>query len=173
MGRFKTTVVIALTLLLAACGPQESSSRDAMADRPADGLDEYHVEFPLDGVRDVMQAKLMHTHAMFEGLVLEDLEQVESNAKALAHLSRTAGWRVHTTVAYGIFSDEFTEIAETMARDARAGDFPAVVKDHRALVSSCVRCHSYMRGEGLYRELPGDVSFVPAAPPAGSRLTRR
>ncbi|MHC5114366.1 MAG: hypothetical protein ACYTGP_08060 [Planctomycetota bacterium] len=119
---------------------------------------EYHVRLPMERVEDVMVAKLAHAKALLEGIALEDFEQIEANALALSRLSEEAGWRVHTTPAYGVHSDAFRVITDSIVTHARGENLFGVLEDYVLMTRACVACHGYMRNEGLYREVPGKVS---------------
>ncbi|MCP3906283.1 MAG: hypothetical protein GY715_21890 [Planctomycetes bacterium] len=149
----------AAAVVLASCAPR--APRDAGAANDADlEAAEYHVRLPMERVEDVMAGKLAHAKALLEGLALEDFGQIEANAGDLSQLSEEAGWRVHATPAYGIHSDAFRVTTDAMAEHARQRDMAAVLDDYVRMTRSCIACHSYMRGEGLYHEVPGKVSLA-------------
>jgi hypothetical protein len=153
------------TLLLAApwgCSRDARTSGEPRAEAaptlPAEA--ESPMPLPMEGMDDVMQAKLVHAQSLLEGIAIQDFIQIEHHARALAWLSQRSDWRVHTTEAYTVFSQQFRDIALTLAEDARQLDEDAVATDYVQLVHSCLTCHAYLRREGLIKDLPGAVTMA-------------
>jgi hypothetical protein len=142
--------VLATTTILAGCTPATPTTGGR-----ADTREEYHVQLSAEGVRPVMRAKLVSAHALLEGIALEDFEQIEANAIALHALSQDAGWRLHKTTAYELFSAQFREVLGTMMIHAREGNLDAVTLDYAEMTRTCVACHSYIRAEGLAPDISG------------------
>jgi len=109
---------------------------------------------------DVMQAKMLHTQAIVEGLARGDLRQVAVNAEVMHELSDRATWFVHETVTYLALSEEFRDLMARMSHHARMGDMDAVIEDYTAVTRSCIACHTYLRKELREKDLPGAVSML-------------
>lgn len=109
-------------------------------------------------IRGVMHAKLVHAHALVDAMTMQEYEVVASQADALTELSRQSDWQVHTTLAYGVFSEEFRDATTSLAEYARIGNGTAVIEDYQRMIGVCMACHDYLRREGLLRDLPGVVS---------------
>ena len=150
----RTATIVPMMVLLTACATSEegatTTSPQAMETVP-------HTA----GIRTVMGGKLVHTHALLEGMALEDFHQIRVNAAALSELSEEASWFVYDTPAYAIYSDRFRSITKTMAEDAADGNLEAVTRGYGELTSTCIRCHSYLRSEHLTDDRPGSVSWAP------------
>ena len=121
---------------------------------------EAHVAPAETTMHDIMQAKLSHTHALLEGIALQNYHQIELNSMALTALSEESDWQVHDTLTYGVLSDEFRGITGNLMKAAREQDGGAVRDDYVRMIQSCMKCHTYLREEGLWRDLPGAVSVV-------------
>lgn len=132
----------------------------ATGDRTDDTSSADHAE----ALHDVMRAKLVHSRAMYDAIILEDFDRIAVEASGLTWLSQRSDWQVHETVAYAAFSDEFRDATEAIARSARAEDLDAVLNSYATMTDVCMRCHQYLRREGLYRDMPGAISL--AVPPS-------
>ena len=103
----------------------------------------------LPDARPIMQAKLVHAQSLLRGLASEDLKLVQANAYNLAMLSEEADWQVHKTLAYVTFSKEFKRNVMSLSKNAEKKNLQGATLDYMAMVMTCVKCHSYMRHEGL------------------------
>ena len=160
MDRMTAALVTSL-IVFAGCeqGPQYEG-KEGMADTsPVPMEPPPTMSIENEGMHDVMEAKLTHTHALLEGIAIADFLQIEQNAEALTWLSQQSDFQVHETVAYGVFSDQFRQITATMAEHARQQDLDAISVDYIQMTAKCMDCHAYLRREGLVRELPGAVSW--------------
>jgi hypothetical protein len=116
------------------------------------------VEVPMEGMDEVMQAKLVHAGSLLEAIAMENYPQIRQHADALTWLSERADWKVHTTEAYGIFSKDFRENTKELSQFAGLRDIDAVAEAFVAVTESCFNCHSYLRKQGLIRETPGSMT---------------
>ncbi|MHC5003803.1 MAG: hypothetical protein ACYTJ0_11840 [Planctomycetota bacterium] len=146
MRRFVITVLVASAAV--ACSADRSAppveTAAASKARPA-------VLSPGGTLDDVMKAKLIHAHALLEAIALESFTQIEHQASELAFLSELSEWQVHRTEQYRLLSDEFRAVARRLAGRAAAEDLPGACAEYLALTEACVRCHEYLREEGLAR----------------------
>lgn len=146
-----------LTLLSAACqqAPSGPPAKPASADtRPAGE----HANPKFNSVHDMMKAKLAHAQAVLEGIVIDDLDSVETNAHQLIRLSELAAWQVHRTMEYNLYSDEFRWNAKELARHAKERKLHAAMLDYVSMTTTCVKCHDYMKQAGLVFD---DVPYGP------------
>lgn len=150
-----TTLTLLTLLAPFVAGCVQRSEREAPPVEPAADLGPLDAE---EGVRDIMEAKLIHTSSLLRGIANGDAIAIEHHAEALAWLSTRAEFRVHESVAYTALNDRFRAITASLAERARARDLDAVSAGYLDLMQSCMRCHEYLRAEGLVRELPGAVS---------------
>jgi hypothetical protein len=148
-------MIAVAAVVVVGCATQRASRNSEM-------LDEYngHYRPPTVDMTNVMQAKMLHTQAIVEGLALGDLRQVAVNADAMHELSVRSTWFVHETVTYVALSDEFRSLMDRMSRHAREGKMDAVIEDYAAVTHSCVACHRYLRKELLEKDMPGAVSLL-------------
>jgi hypothetical protein len=100
-------------------------------------------------LRDVMKAKLQHTHSVLEGLALEDFDRIKKGAEYLSRLSKAAAWNIHKTPLYVKFSKDFQDTADAMVKHAAEKKLEAVMLDYVQLTMLCVKCHTHTRKEGV------------------------
>lgn len=146
----RLTAFALLSLLLPSACDQVKSHDPApapVADSPLE--DDIHAVPPHKTPRSVMIAKLAHAQAVLEGIALENLPQVEKNARHLELLSQRTDWLVHRTIEYNALSMDFRRIMEDMANHAKKRNIHAVTLDYMQMTMTCVKCHSHMRREGL------------------------
>jgi hypothetical protein len=105
----------------------------------------------IGGVRPIMKAKLANAQALLEGLTLEDFDKIRLNAHTLYELSQAAEWHVHKTVAYERFSTMFRENVSDLLQQAMKDNLEGATLAYLQMTMTCVKCHSYMRDEGLAR----------------------
>jgi hypothetical protein len=148
-------------MLLASCAqpsPAVGSHDSGRAENMTNDHDD--VPPPRDTVSKVMQAKLAHSQAVLEGLALADYAQIESNALALKGISQGSEWLAHESTAYFEYSNEFRSICDDLANHARSRNLQAIAADYSKLTNSCVACHSYLRAERPFQQMPGRVSLL-------------
>lgn len=104
---------------------------------------------PPTGVQATMRAKLAHANAVLEALALEDFKQVKTNAEALNRLSQATDFQVHRNLPYIRLAADFRSISSEMADHAKDKNIHAVTLDYMRMTMTCVKCHSYLRHEGL------------------------
>ena len=146
-----------VTLLLGACAadppPATRSERRPIPTTPPSN------DMTL---REVMDAKLLHTQDLLEAMALEDFPRIEQSARQLGWLSALSVWQVDTGADYQRLSEEFRTIAETLAAEAENRDLMAVLRAHDNLTASCVDCHAWLRGSGRTRGVPDLQTRGPA-----------
>ncbi|MHC5004107.1 MAG: hypothetical protein ACYTJ0_13400 [Planctomycetota bacterium] len=167
----RSTLAVAVLLATIAVAGCDRGSRTATEDMTAARSDAIAPSDPerrtIGTMRGIMAEKLVHAHALLEAISLQSFTRVERHADALTELSRRSDWQVHTTLAYGVFSDEFRNITTKLAADARQRDVDAMGDGYVRLVRSCLDCHAYLRREGLIRDTPGRVTMAGPRPAGG------
>lgn len=157
-----TIALAALTAFIAGCQtPETAQTPSAPPAAPATAprasstppADERVVPGIVDA-RPIMRAKLAQAQAVLRGLTLEDFRLVKDSANALLLLSQETDWQVHRTLPYNLFSTEFRRITRNMIRHAEERDTHGVTVDYTEMTLTCVKCHSYMRREGLAADMP-------------------
>lgn len=145
-------LTLACLCVLQACamGEREDAAADGHAYLPMRELD----------MNDVMQAKLLHTQAIVEGMALGNMRQVEVNAEALHELSLRSSWMAHDTVTYVAMSDTFRDNVMTMWQHAEADHPDAVMDSYLAMAKTCLDCHTYLREERRFLDAPGRRSMI-------------
>ena len=140
-------IVAIAGILLTGC----TETREAWVPGPGPGGvgDTHHPQPDPPGPIGIMKAKLAHAQAVLEGIVTEDMDQVQRNARHLKLLSEQAEFQVHRTMEYTVFSNEFRRVADQMAKNAADKNAHAVTLDYLQLVMTCTKCHSHMRWQGL------------------------
>lgn len=132
--------------------------------------------------KEFMRRKLVHSQKVLEGVVLEDFDLIEKNAKMLSMLSQAAEWRVIPRVDYNYYSAEFRSNADALAKAAAEKNLDGAALKYVELTLNCVNCHKFIRGiryanpekpGGLYKEnlrrdqSPVESSLSAADPDAG------
>jgi hypothetical protein len=99
----------------------------------------------------LMQAKLVHTQKVLEGLVTHDFKEIEKAAAALSRISLSpppemslAGDKSDAQV-YEHFRLEFARLAGQLERHARREQLEATAYVQQNLTATCIACHDYIR----------------------------
>ncbi|MEQ9406357.1 MAG: hypothetical protein RIK87_01470 [Fuerstiella sp.] len=99
----------------------------------------------------LMQAKLVHSQKVLEGLVTQDFDEIEKAAAALAQISLTpppdlqkAGDKTDEQV-YEHFRMEFARLAGQLEGHARRRQLEATAYVQQNLTATCIACHDYIR----------------------------
>ena len=151
------------TLSVLACSSDQAP--DAAADSGAFSTD------PRTAV--VMQHKLAHAHNILDALAVEGFETIARNADQLVDLSEQSDWFVHDTASYVALSERFRQATRELAARARAEDLPGVTEAYGAMMNECVACHQYLKAEGMYKDLPGRITWRDDGEPSTAVATER
>ena len=178
MGRYGVAVITVIGLLLSSsCAENrnltgEAANPVARRDTPKDLVP------PRQEIGVLMRAKLKHAQAVLEGIALKKFDLIEENAAALHSISVEAPLSAHRTLRYMQHSREFQQITQDLVTRARDQQLQGAAADYTRLTLTCVKCHHYMRDEGLVPieggvrraapvdegERPGPPSAAPTAP---------
>lgn len=113
----------------------------------------------------VMQRKLGHAQKVLEGLALEDFAAIGRNADGLIACVKDATWKIGRTDQYLIYSNDFVRGAEGLKKAAKEKKIDAAALAYVDITLTCVKCHRYLRDEGITRA--PDLSPPPARAAAG------
>lgn len=99
----------------------------------------------------LMQAKLVHSQKVLEGLVTQDFNAIEKAASALSRISLSpppnlekAGDKSDEQV-YEHFRMEFARLAGQLEGHARRKELEATAYVQQNLTATCIACHDYIR----------------------------
>lgn len=113
---------------------------------------------PLSDLEKLMQKKLEYAQKLLGGIALNDLEQVQHNARELLTLSKTAEFRVLKTPAYELHSNEFRRSLEEIVKGAKDRNIDSATLGYVDMTLACVRCHKHVR-EVRVTHLPQKLEF--------------
>lgn len=155
-----TRSALAVSLIAALIGCANQSARQAEKPQPSIVMDDqYEVPPPRTNIPEVMHAKLAHSQAILEGIALNDFVQVEVNARDLRRISLGSEWLIMDTPSYHAYSESFRNVCDDLVNHAREKNLNAISADYANLTNSCVACHSYLRQERQFNDMPGRVSM--------------
>ena len=151
--RLLAVTFMAISGVIAGC--QQTPASPEKKATAGEGSDDHKgaTQPKYNSVRDMMRAKLAHAQAVLEGVAVNDMDQVETNANALHTLSSKSDWQVHRTMEYNLYSEDFRFAAKELARHAREKKLHAATMDYVSLTLSCVKCHDYMAQAGFVRRI--------------------
>jgi hypothetical protein len=127
--------VVAAVALLAAPGPAQEKPRPPEPPKKP----------------TVMQRKLAHAQMILEGLAKEDFDKIRTNADGLIGCVKDASWRINQTEKYLLFSNDVLRSAENLKKAAKDRKTDAAALAYVDLTLTCVKCHRYLRDEGITR----------------------
>ena len=96
--------------------------------------------------KETMDAKLLYSKELLEGIVTEDYRQVADNAKKLHSLSQSANWSIRQTTEYQRHTREFARQATAIEKAAEAKNIDGATLGYFQLTMTCVNCHRHMKG---------------------------
>jgi hypothetical protein len=129
------------------------------------GIAESSAQTPL---QMAMREKLTQSQRLLADVITADYEGIYKNASPLARISETeiASWQARSNPDYIRNAVLFLDSVKGMRDAAVARDIEAARLEYVNLISSCVRCHTYVRGA---RIASGDSVPVPALGQPGER----
>lgn len=104
-----------------------------------------------DELDEFMQAKLIHSQNVVEGLVRGDFEMIGKGAQKMSLLSLAETWQVMATPQYIEFSKKFRKSADALSESARKKNLDQATKDYNVVLGRCVECHKYLRDVRMAR----------------------
>jgi len=97
----------------------------------------------------IMKKKLAEAQKLLEGLALQDFNKISAAADELAILRNEAAWMIIKSKEYEIFSWDFSRQIEAAKRAAKAKNVGAAALAYVDMTLTCVKCHKYVREEGI------------------------
>ena|SRR5271166_1392255 len=95
--------------------------------------------------QSLMRKKLEHSQKVLEGIVLNNFSKIQANAEELIDISKHAGWKVHKSPRYEVYSNEFRRIAETLVEKAKEKNIDGATLAYMEMTMTCVKCHKHVR----------------------------
>jgi len=95
--------------------------------------------------REFMRRKLDHSQKVLEGIVQEDFDLIQKNAKALSLLSQVAEWQNLPSPEYKQHGAEFRRNADALAKAAADKNLDGAALKYVELTLNCVNCHKHVR----------------------------
>lgn len=95
-----------------------------------------------------MREKLGNTQRLLADVIKADYEGIYRNATPLSRISETeiASWQARANPDYIRNAVLFLESVEGVRQAAVSKDIEAARLEYVNLISSCIRCHTYVRG---------------------------
>jgi hypothetical protein len=100
---------------------------------------------------DLMQRKLRESQKVLEGIALGKFEDIANHAEELIEVSKAASFRVLKTPRYELYSKEFQQTAEALAKNANGKNLDAAALSYVELTLTCVKCHKHVREVKMVR----------------------
>lgn len=99
----------------------------------------------------VMVRKLTHAQKVFEALAREDYDLLRTSADGLAACVKDATWRINDSERYLMFSTDFSREVASLQKAAKDKRGDAATLAFIDMTLTCVKCHRYLRDEGIAR----------------------
>jgi hypothetical protein len=112
----------------------------------------------------VMQRKLAHAHKALEGLAVGNFDKIRDAADELNQCAQEASWKVVKTPRYELYSNDFQRNLEALKAAAKKKNVDAAALAYVDMTLTCVKCHQYVRDEGIGMAPPLFPTGVKALP---------
>ena len=96
-----------------------------------------------------MKQKLVSSEQILRGLMMDDMQLVQSSAKKLLRMSRSEGWRASNDMLYLQHSIKFQNAADDLLNKAKARSMDGVSLAWIKVTMSCINCHEWVRDTAL------------------------
>ena len=98
-------------------------------------------------MQSIMRSKLENTQLMLKAIVTSDYKEIDRAALALSRISEAeiVSWQNPPKPAYTTQAMLFMSSVDGLREAAQRRDMEAVGEEYSALVSTCIRCHTYVR----------------------------
>jgi len=97
----------------------------------------------------IMKKKLAEAQKLLEGLAIQDFNKISAAADELAILRKEAAWMIVKSKEYEMFSLDFSRQIDAAKRAAKAKNVDAAALAYVDMTLTCVKCHKYVREEGI------------------------
>ena len=150
--QIKTSIALACLCFLVAFGTIRLTASTAYSE-PKD-----------DDIRVFMRAKLTSSQKLLEGLVTEDFERIQKGAAEMKMLSKAKSWPTADDKVYNHHNTAFQMHCDKIVKLAKEKNLEGVKFTYLQLTTSCVDCHSYVRGKFKIKKpvnKKGPVQLIP------------
>jgi len=98
-------------------------------------------------MQTIMRSKLANAQSMLKGIATADYREIDRSAEALSRISEAeiVSWQNPPKPEYTTQAMVFMTSVDGLREAAQRRDMSAVGTEYSALVSSCIRCHTYVR----------------------------
>jgi hypothetical protein len=98
-------------------------------------------------LQTVMREKLVNTQRLLGDVVRAEYDAIDKNAALLGQISATeiASWQARSNPDYIRNAQLFLDSVRGIRSAAQRKDIAAVQQKYMDLISSCIRCHAYVR----------------------------
>ena len=107
---------------------------------------------------ETMEAKLLNSKNLLEGIVTEDFKQVADSAEKLHALSQSSGWSIRQSIEYQRYTREFARQAKALQTAANTKNIDGATLAYFQMTMTCVNCHRHMKGSEQANVLPTENS---------------
>lgn len=97
---------------------------------------------------EFMQAKLVHSQKVLEGLAVEDYAMIAQHSQAMSLLTLESSSRLLQTPEYARHADDFRRAADSLTGMAENKNVDGATLAYFQLTLTCVNCHKYIRSVG-------------------------
>ncbi|MEQ1573776.1 MAG: hypothetical protein ABL993_05970 [Vicinamibacterales bacterium] len=127
-----------------------------------------HSDAQAPTLRTAMREKLANAQQLLEAVVRADFPAISRSADRLSRINdvEIASWQAVAQPAYTEQASRFLLSVQKLREAAANGNSQAATDEYAILVSSCVRCHQYVRNSRMVSQTPGRPA------PAASRPVR-
>jgi hypothetical protein len=98
-------------------------------------------------MKTAMHDKLVNTQRLLESVVTADYAAIARSAEALSRISDTemVSWQAAAQPEYVKQATFFVRSVQGLREAAASRDINRAMEEYTTLVSSCIRCHTYLR----------------------------
>lgn len=97
-------------------------------------------------VKAFMRQKLGAMRQVMRGIVTEDYDLIETNARRMQKMGTQVEWNIVQGPIYGDYSESFRRSAELLATAAKEKNADAAMLVYMQVTLNCIDCHRYTRG---------------------------
>jgi hypothetical protein len=102
---------------------------------------------PQDKTKAFMQAKLVGSQAVLEGLVTENFSRIHRGAENMKQMSEALQWPRAEDKVYDHFGDEFRRQCDKLMQLADEKNLEGAHFTYLSMTTTCISCHNYVRGK--------------------------
>ena len=160
MNGMRIVLAVSTAFSLIAVNCRTAALPPDTPEKPKVGIDPK----PSDGERlklptrkETMALKLKSTHAILEGIALNDFDKIQIASKELVATSRVADFlNAYKGPEYQFHIQTFRRPAEAISKKAKEKNIDGVMVAYNDLTLSCLKCHQAMRDKTFEIDLERD-----------------